>query len=153
VSPHRLILLGAVAVAALGIALIPAGGGALDSHSAFSGLVKQNGIATSSVTVTGCTGGATTGTASSISVRANSGAGTGNTGSNGSQIAVLVGGAGGTQIATITTFGSDVALGSVTLPCAGSQTWRFEPRKNASDPPGSGGLASNVTVSYVGVAS
>jgi hypothetical protein len=158
-------LLGAVVVAAAGLAFIPAGGGAaptVANSQRYDGVIKQGATETTTLTATGCAstgpGAPGTGTVSNVFVRtvavANGGGDTGGNSQNlTTQIRVF---RSGSQIATITEHAIDVAVASFTVPCnivgtATTQSFTFVPYKANGTAQGNSSPATDtVAVGFAG---
>lgn len=146
----RKVLLGGLAAVAVTTAalMIPAGGGAnVPNNTPFIPTIRQGGMTVTSVTVR-CPAGATSGAPTSpISALATAApAALGNTG-NGDRIAVI---RSAVTKGTITTLGTAVTLNEPTLPCAGSVSYIFQPKKSNGD---NAGTSHSVAVAIVAVPS
>ena len=151
---RKILLLGGFGVLAAGALLIPNASGSAPlpttNNQRFTAVVKQDDVATTNINVV-CAPGDTTGTASGVEVLAQSSTGSGgNLGANNDKaktIDVLDGD--GNVIATLSATDTDTALSSTTLPCDGSDTWTFQPRRDGADV----GTATTTGVNFTAVSS
>lgn len=146
----RILLLAVVAsVVGIGALLIPSGGGAdTTADTPFIARIEQGGVPVTAITVV-CPNGATSGAPQPalFAHAASAAVGVGNTGSGGKTIAVS---RGGTTRATITQLDTSTAITETALPCSGSVSYIFQPKKNNGT---NTGTVHNVAVAIVGVPS